>query len=37
VWGGGHWGPGRPGYYWVPHTWVRAGGGWRLVGGHWAR
>ena len=29
-------GPGR-GYHWVPHTWVRAGGGWRMHEGHWAR
>ena len=22
VWVAYHWGPGRPGCYWVPHTWV---------------
>ena len=33
----GYWGPGRAGYHWVPHTWVRAGGGWRMARGHWAR
>jgi hypothetical protein len=37
VWHAGSWGPGRPGYHWVPHTWVRAGGGWRMSQGHWAR
>ena len=37
IWVGGHWGPGRAGYHWVPHTWVRAGRGWRMHEGHWAR
>jgi hypothetical protein len=37
VWVPGYWGPGRPGYRWVPHAWVREGGGWRMHAGHWAR
>jgi hypothetical protein len=37
VWVGGHWDAPHPGYHWVPHTWVHAGGGWRLREGHWAR
>ncbi|HMK84526.1 MAG TPA: hypothetical protein VK437_01095 [Steroidobacteraceae bacterium] len=37
VWVAGHWGPGRPGYHWVPHAWVHEGGGWRMHEGHWAR
>src|SRR5271168_5620796 len=30
VWHAGSWGPGRPGYHWVAHGWVRSGGGWRM-------
>jgi hypothetical protein len=37
VWVGGHWDAPRVGYRWVPHVWVREGGGWRLHEGHWAR
>ena len=34
--GPGYWVP-RAGYVWVPHTWVRAGGGWYLREGYWRR
>jgi hypothetical protein len=37
VWVPGAWRAGRPGYHWVAHRWVNAGGGWRLEEGHWAR
>ena len=37
VWVPGAWRAGRPGYHWVAHRWVNAGGGWRLDEGHWAR
>jgi hypothetical protein len=37
VWVGGHWEAPRPGQRWVPHQWVREGGGWRLHEGHWDR
>jgi hypothetical protein len=37
VWVGGHWEAPRPGYHWVPHTWVNVNGGWRLRAGYWAR
>jgi len=37
IWVGGHWDAPRPGYHYVPHTWVRAGTGWRLHTGHWEK
>jgi hypothetical protein len=37
TWVGGHWDGGHRGYHWVPHAWVRGGGGWRMQRGHWAR
>jgi hypothetical protein len=37
VWTRGHWGPGRPGYHWEGHSWVRYHDGWRLREGHWVR
>jgi len=37
IWVGGHWEAPRPGYHYVPHTWVRAGTGWRLHQGHWEK
>lgn len=36
-WVNGHWAPGRPGFHWVPHSWVRQGDGWRMHEGHWQR
>jgi WXXGXW repeat (2 copies) len=36
-WVPGHWAPGRAGYHWVAHTWVRSGDGWRMHEGHWER
>jgi WXXGXW repeat (2 copies) len=37
VWVAGRWAPGRAGYHWVAHAWVRQGDGWRLKPGHWQR
>jgi hypothetical protein len=37
VWVAGRWAPGRHGYHWVDHAWVRAGDGWRMRPGHWER
>ena len=37
VWVPGRWAPGRHGYHWVDHAWVRAGDGWRMRPGHWDR
>jgi hypothetical protein len=36
-WVAGRWAPGRPGYHWVDHQWVRQGDGWRMKAGHWTR
>ncbi len=36
-WVEGYWAPGRVGYHWVAHAWVRSGDGWRLRPGHWER
>jgi len=37
-WAGGSWQrPPRAGAVWVPHRWVPAGRGYRLVRGHWRR
>jgi hypothetical protein len=36
-WVAGRWAPGRTGYHWVGHTWVRTGDGWRMHPGHWER
>lgn len=36
VWTGGSYVlPPRPRAVWVPHRWVRRGGGWVMVEGHW--
>jgi hypothetical protein len=36
AWSPGRWEqPPRPHGRWVPHHWVRRGGGWVLVEGHW--
>ena len=36
AWSPGRWEqPPRPRAHWVAHRWVRRGGGWVLVDGHW--
>ena len=37
VWVPGRWDPPRPGFGYVPHAWVREGGGWRQNPGYWRR
>jgi hypothetical protein len=37
AWSPGRWEqPPRPRAHWVAHRWVRRGGGWVLVDGHWS-
>jgi len=37
AWEHGRWEAPRPGYHYVPHTWVREGDGWRDHGGRWEK